>query len=64
MRNLLAGGFSGPIMPVNPKRRAVCGVLAYRDIDALPEPPDLAVICTPAGVVATKKPSIAGNTRY
>ncbi len=25
MRNLLEGGFSGPIMPVNPKYRAVAG---------------------------------------
>ncbi|MDH3676119.1 MAG: CoA-binding protein, partial [Anaerolineae bacterium] len=47
MRNLLNGGFEGPIMPVNPKYKAVAGVLAYPDIAHLPEPPDLAVICTP-----------------
>ena len=28
MRNLLAGGFQGAIMPVNPKHTAVDGVLA------------------------------------
>jgi acetyltransferase len=28
-RNLFRGGFDGPIMPVNPKHRAVQGVLAY-----------------------------------
>lgn len=47
MRNLLQGGFSGPIMPVNPKRKAVLGVLAYADVKQLPVVPDLAVICTP-----------------
>jgi len=51
MENLLAGGFGGPIMPVNPKYPAVAGVLAYPDIAALPVAPDLAVICTPAVTV-------------
>ncbi|WP_067709657.1 bifunctional acetate--CoA ligase family protein/GNAT family N-acetyltransferase [Erwinia sp. ErVv1] len=48
MRNLLAGGFSGPILPVTPKYQAVCGVLACRDVASLPLSPDLAVICTHA----------------
>lgn len=47
MRSLLAGGFEGPIMPVNPKYKAVAGVLAYPNIDSLPEAPDLAILCTP-----------------
>jgi acetyltransferase len=51
MRNLLDGGFDGAIMPVNPKHQAVAGVLAYKDVAALPMPPDLAVICTPAPTV-------------
>ncbi|MGB7802512.1 bifunctional acetate--CoA ligase family protein/GNAT family N-acetyltransferase [Buttiauxella sp.] len=46
MRNLLAGGFNGPVMPVTPSHKAVCGVLAWPDISSLPFPPDLAVICT------------------
>ncbi|MFC0118093.1 GNAT family N-acetyltransferase [Pseudoalteromonas xiamenensis] len=46
MRNLLQGGFKGPIMPVSPKHQAVHGVLAYNSIQALPKVPDLAVICT------------------
>lgn len=50
-RNLLRGGFGGPIMPVNPNHRAVEGVLAYPDVAHLPEPPDLAVICTPPKTV-------------
>jgi len=46
MRNLLAGGFSGPVLPVTPKYKAVNGVLAWPTIDSLPFAPDLAVICT------------------
>jgi acetyltransferase len=51
MRNLLDGGFSGPILPVNPKYPAVAGVLTYPSVAALPLVPDLAVICTPAPTV-------------
>ena len=47
MRNLLKAGFSGPIMPVNPKYQAVYGVYSYADVASLPIVPDLAVICTP-----------------
>jgi len=50
-RNLLAGGFSGPVMPVNPRYTAVAGMLAYPDIASLPIAPDLAVICTPPATV-------------
>ena len=46
MRNLLRGGFEGPIMPVCRDQRAVAGVLAYPDIAALPITPDLAVVAT------------------
>lgn len=51
MRNLLAGGFAGPVMPVNPKHLAVGGVIAYPDVASLPVVPDLAVICTPPATV-------------
>ena len=51
MRNLLTGGFAGPIMPVNPKYQSVAGVLSYRDVSSLPHPADLAVICTPPATV-------------
>ncbi|WP_241613288.1 bifunctional acetate--CoA ligase family protein/GNAT family N-acetyltransferase [Rosenbergiella epipactidis] len=48
MKNLLAGGFSGAILPVNPNYSAVCGVMAYPSIAALPVVPDLAILCTHA----------------
>lgn len=51
MQNLLEGGFDGPIMPVNPNRRAVAGVLTYPDIASLPVIPDMAIMCTPPATV-------------
>lgn len=53
MANLLAAGFAGPIMPVNPRHSSVSGVLCYPSAEQLPVAPDLAVICTPAASVAS-----------
>jgi acetyltransferase len=50
-RNLLEGGFSGAIMPVNPHERAIRSTLAYPSIEQLPFTPDLAVVATPAPTV-------------
>jgi len=51
LRNLLDGGFSGPIWPVNLRHETVAGLRAYRTVADLPAGPDLAVICTPAQTV-------------
>nr|VFK65733.1 MAG: acetyltransferase [Candidatus Kentron sp. UNK]VFK71540.1 MAG: acetyltransferase [Candidatus Kentron sp. UNK] len=48
LRNLLTAGFQGAIYPIDPRREAVNGVPTYPDIDSLPSPPDVALICTPA----------------
>ncbi|MBV6820466.1 bifunctional acetate--CoA ligase family protein/GNAT family N-acetyltransferase [Rahnella sp. PD12R] len=48
MRNLLDSGFNGPVLPVTPAYRAVCGVLTWQDVASLPMPPDLAILCTHA----------------
>ncbi len=50
-RNVLEGGFSGPVWPVNHRHDSVAGRQAWRDVDALPGAPDLAVICTHAATV-------------
>ena len=49
--NLVKGGFTGAIYPVNPKRDTVLGVKAYPSITAVPSAPDLAVIITPPPTV-------------
>jgi acetyltransferase len=51
VRNLLQGGFSGPIRLVNPNHPRVAGQTTYADASALPEAPDLAVVATPAATV-------------
>ncbi len=51
LRNLITGGFHGVTYPINPKREAVQGIQAYANVQSLPQPPDLAVICTPAASV-------------
>jgi acetyltransferase len=50
-RNVAAGGLAGPCWPVNRKRDQVGGVPAFKDVDSLPQAPDLAVICTPPDTV-------------
>src|SRR5690606_1852061 len=47
VRNLITGGFKKPVMPVNPRHKAVEGILTYKDVASLPVAPDLAVIATP-----------------
>ncbi|HEX5415037.1 MAG TPA: GNAT family N-acetyltransferase, partial [Chloroflexota bacterium] len=51
LRNLLAGGFAGPVYPVNPNTLAVASVRAYPRVSAIPDPVDLAIIVVPAAVV-------------
>ncbi|CAK0752280.1 Peptidyl-lysine N-acetyltransferase PatZ [Azospirillaceae bacterium] len=50
-RNLFNAGFDGPIMPVNPRERAIEGVLTYKSVADLPITPELAIICTPPETV-------------
>jgi GNAT superfamily N-acetyltransferase len=47
LRNLLSGGFTGSVYPVNPKADAVAGVHAYPTVLAIPEPVDPAVVAVP-----------------
>jgi acetyl coenzyme A synthetase (ADP forming)-like protein len=46
-RNILAADFAGAAYPVNRAGEAVSGVRAYRTIEEIPDPVDLAVICVP-----------------
>ena len=50
-RNLLLGGFVGPVYPVNPSARAVASVRAYPTVKAIPDQIDLAVIVVPGANV-------------
>ncbi|MDR7508365.1 MAG: GNAT family N-acetyltransferase [Armatimonadota bacterium] len=46
--NLLTSGFPGPVYPVNPAAAVVQSVPAYRSVELIPGPVDLAVITVPA----------------
>jgi len=45
--NLVRGGFTGPVYPVNPKAASICSVPAFPSLTAVPGSIDLAVICVP-----------------
>ncbi|WP_234434159.1 acetate--CoA ligase family protein [Streptomyces sp. NRRL F-5126] len=51
MRNLIDGGFSGEIHPVNPKADDILGRKAYRSVTDVPGEPDVAVFAIPAKFV-------------
>jgi len=52
LRNLLAGGFAGPVYPVNPNAAHVASVVAYPSVLDVPGVVDLAVVAVPAPAVA------------
>ena len=49
--NLLAGGFTGAVYPVNPNAPYVQGVAAYPSLSACPDVPDLVMVCVPGPLV-------------
>ncbi|MFO7964634.1 MAG: CoA-binding protein [Desulfobacterales bacterium] len=51
LRNLINGGYTGKIFPVNPNEKHVQGITAYPGIRELPSVPDLAVIVIPPDAV-------------
>ncbi|CUI09033.1 Protein acetyltransferase [Janthinobacterium sp. CG23_2] len=51
LRNVIEGGFTGAIYPVNPKYDNLAGLRVYGRVSALPVAPDLAIICTPPATV-------------
>ncbi len=51
LSDLLAGGFTGEVYPVNPSADAIAGLTAYPDVTAVGAPVDLAVVAVPAAAV-------------
>jgi acetate---CoA ligase (ADP-forming) len=50
-RNLLDGGFTGPVYPVNPRAKVVRSVRAYQTVLEIPDDVDLAFVVVPAKAV-------------
>jgi len=45
--NILRGGFTGTLYPVNPNTRSVLSVRAYPHLTDIPDPVDLAMLILP-----------------
>ncbi|KVD59396.1 GCN5 family acetyltransferase [Burkholderia ubonensis] len=70
---VLDGAFDGAVWPVNPKYDALNGYKVVPDVDRLPAPPSVAVICTPPatwpgivhklGVLGARVAVIVGEAR-
>ena len=52
VHNLVRGGFTGAVYPVNPKAGSVGGIHSYAAVGDIPVPPDLAIVSVPASAVA------------
>jgi acetyl coenzyme A synthetase (ADP forming)-like protein len=64
LHNIVAGGFTGAVVPVNPTTAEIEGLRAYPRVVDIPGPVDLAVIVVPAErVLAAVDDCIAKNVR-
>ena len=52
VHNLVRGGFTGAVLPINPRASSIGGIHAYASVGDTPAPPDLAIIAVPANAVA------------
>ena len=65
MKNLVEGGYTGKVFPVNPKAEEVLGVKCVPSANQLPESVDLAIFIIPGAAVPpwwgrTERRSLAG----
>jgi acetyltransferase len=51
LKNVVNGGFGGPIYPINPRHRSIAGRECVARVSDVVQPVDLAVIATPAASV-------------
>lgn len=59
--SMLARGFAGRILPVNPNRPEIQGLKAYPAIRDLPETPDVAIVAVPAASVGAAVDDLAAR---
>lgn len=52
MKNLINGGYRGQIYPIHPKATEILGKKAYKSVEQVPAPIDVAVFAIPAPLVA------------
>jgi acyl-CoA synthetase (NDP forming)/RimJ/RimL family protein N-acetyltransferase len=61
VRNLVSGGYTGPVYAVNPEAPAIAGVPAFPTLDAVPAHVDVAILAVPADTVLDVVDSAAGK---
>ena len=52
LKNILDGGFKGPVYPINPKADVILDLPCHKSVKDISEAPDLAVIIIPARFVS------------
>lgn len=52
LSNVIDGAYEGRLYPVNPKETEILGLKAYPSVAALPEVPDVVLVCVPAFAAA------------
>src|SRR5262249_56017240 len=57
MHFLVRHGFAGTIYPINPRRSAVVGHVAYPSIGEVPAPPDVAILAVPGAPLVPSLPA-------
>jgi acetyltransferase len=63
-KNIVDGGFAGPVHPINPRAGEILGRRAYPSLRAVPEPVDLVFVVVPqAAVRAALEDCIASRAR-
>lgn len=53
LKNLLGGGYTGKILPVNPHAESILGIKCYHSVKEIPGSVDLAIIAVPASIVSS-----------
>jgi acyl-CoA synthetase (NDP forming) len=61
LENVKAGGFAGPVYPVNPAGEPVLGYRSVAAVEALPEGVDLALVSLPAAAVPAAVKALAAR---
>jgi acetyl coenzyme A synthetase (ADP forming)-like protein len=51
LANLVRYGFTGAVYPVNPKAFSIYAMKAWPDVESIPDPVDLAIVCVPKQLV-------------
>jgi acyl-CoA synthetase (NDP forming) len=61
LKNIIDGGFSGEIYPINPNAEAILGMKCYPDLPSVPGDIDVMVFCIPGKLIPAMMPQAAAK---